>query len=381
MQAREKKTKPAPHSAEELEHLVGVVRSISDFPRMSKDEQEDLIESLLDYECYAQVIQLLKWRTQDPSARREQVLEDYCNLMKIYHEGLEDFDKVCEIAKACVRQLKLPFATVRLHLVERTLHPEDYQKQARLYHALSSAMPDAKQRVFLLCRLALIIEKKLFRESEVEPIYATIVKLDPYNIKALRFYRMWYGQEGDWEKAARQLQLLIQAYRYPQEKQRAAHELAQIYLYNMNKPELALETLDRHCSESPLDTSQTMVESLERLGLFEELITRLEHMSENAQTGSDRASILLKTGLIFAKIGQQEEARKRFTQALQIEPDHLQTHEALITSLIQSEQTEALTASLKQLVKHIKNRESRQRILQMTTELEALAGSSRSCRT
>ncbi len=367
------KNLPSPHSPEELEKLISLVRSISDFPQMSEEEQEFLVDSLMDYECYAQVIKILEWRSSEPGRSSDGALSDFCKLMMVHYEGLESFEKFCDVAERCVKTLKLPFATIRLHIADEILGPDNFEEQAKLYQSLAGSLPDISQRVLLLSRLALIVEKKLFRESEAEPIYRSIIRLDPLNIKALRYYRLWYGQGGDWEQAAKQLQSLIKAYRNPHEKHRAAHELAQIYLYNLNQPNLAKKTLETHCRDSRLDTRQTLVEALERLGDYEELIDCLDGLCERAGDRSERAAILQKKGLVCLKSGQYEKAKQSLHQSLSEDSHNLLTHEALITSLINLDQSEELERAIQSMAQASQSPTSRQKL----TNLASVVATSR----
>ena len=366
--------KPKPHSPEELESLIGLVRAVPDFPKMTREEQDDLLERLQDMECFAQALSLIEWRIKKTASSSDYLLNDYCLLMHILYNGLENFDRFCEVAEECVRSLKLNFSTIRLHISDEILGPNNYVEQALLYKYLAGAMADPGQQVLLLCRLALISEKKLFREAEVEPIYRSVISLEPLNIKALRFYRSWYGQGEEWNQAAKQLQNLIKAYRNPHEKQRAAHELAQIYLYNLNLPEKARQTLLTHCSESHLDTRQTLIEALERLDETEELIACLDDMKDRASNSADLAAILLKKGQTLINIGDFKEAELALRSSIEVEQSNLTAHEALISALIAQSKPKQLRLALESMAAQAESSTSRQILLDLAVSIHELYG-------
>jgi tetratricopeptide (TPR) repeat protein len=364
--------KLAPQSPSEIEKLVSLVRSISDFGKMSGAEQDGLIADLLDFECYSQTIKLLEWRSKRPEQSFDQKFADYRELMRIYYCGLEDFEKFIECAKLCTKQLSPTFAMIRMQIAEDILGPSHFEEHAKLYTAVWPDLADPIQQVLLLTRLALIKEKKLFRENDVEPIYAAILRIDPHNIRALRFYRMWHGQVGEWTQAAGYLTTLLKAYKNPNEKQRAAHELAQIHLYNLNQPERAKQILLAHCAESHLDTRQTLVEALERLDAYDELLECLDDMRAKAEDPSEVVAILLKKGQTLHTLGRYPEAEKNLRACVVLDPDNLLIHEAYVTSLISASKPAALRAALIDMAAHCKQPEGRQRLSNLAVSLNDL---------
>jgi tetratricopeptide (TPR) repeat protein len=325
---------------------MGLVRTIGDFPRMIQEEQDGLVSELLDYECYAQATRLLEWRVNSPDQSSNQRLVDFCTMMEIQFHGLEAFDVFLQTAKRCVAELALPFSSIRLLIADGILGPSQFLMHAQLYRMVADVLSDRSQHVLLLSRLALITEKKLFQEYEVEPIYKQIITLDPLNIRALRFYRMWNIQAGDWIAAAGHLHVLLKAYRNPNEQQRAAHELAQIYLYSLNQPGRARQILLAHCSDSHLDTRQTLVEALERIGSYDELLECLDEMHEKATSRHEIAAILLKKGQTLIKRDRFSEAEQCLSECLTFDPANLLIHEALISAQVAGNRPGAVVETL-----------------------------------
>src|SRR5688572_3561431 len=109
---------PQPHSPEEVNLLVGIVRSIPQFPQMIIAEQENLLKQLESYECYTQVASLLEWRINYAVTSESYRFADFIKLMRIQYLGLENFTKFAETAVKCVENLKLSFALTRIHIAE-----------------------------------------------------------------------------------------------------------------------------------------------------------------------------------------------------------------------------------------------------------------------
>jgi|GEM_PF-627162 len=340
---------PVPHSVEELEFLVAVGHNVRDFARLTRDEQNDLLRKLEAYECHGQVTGLLRWRMEHGVEGDEELFDDSLWLLRIQYLGLERFDDFLETACMCVKRLKLPFATVRLRISDDILGEDNWVEQAQLFRQVESNLVDSTQKVILLERLALIYEKKLFLENEVEPVFARILAIDPLNVKARRFYKLWYMQAMRWKDVADQLEALVTASRNAHERQRAGHELAQLHLYNLNDPARAREILAETCAGSTLDTRQTLLEALERLELYDELIDALTEAESHAADAQGRAAIRLKQGLVSMKAGKPAAAVEYLRQSIVNNPQLLLAYEALVSALIDSGRPAEIHAVLEDL--------------------------------
>jgi hypothetical protein len=376
MESIERRQPPVPHSQEEIELLVSLARNITDFPRMNLSEQDSLLYQLEAYECHAQIVKLLEWRIQHGQLTSTQAFADYIWLMRIQYLGLEKFSEFVYSAKKCISSLSLSFPTVRLHIAEEILGSENFEEQGQFYRNVLDSIPQTAQKVLLLERLALIYEKKLFRESDVEPVYRQILGIDPYNVKALRFFKLWYAQLGKWEEAAQQLSTLIVASKNPHERQRAAHEMAQIHLYNLNQPAEAREIIIEYCANSQLDTRQTFIEALERLEAFEELLEYLSQTESLVKENEERAFLRLKQGLVCLKASRMKDAILFFKDSIKFNQNSLLAYEALVNALIDTDNAKELVDTLNNLSEIVAFDSSRKAISEILKRAEPSAISS-----
>jgi hypothetical protein len=118
----------------------------------------------------------------------------------------------------------------------------------------------------------------------------------------------------------------------PFERQRAAHELAQIHLYNLNEPAKAREILEQHCSHSQLDINQTLIEALDRLGAVDELVVFLRKISRDLADEKEKAALELRVSTSCLKAARFEEARDAAMVALSLNPDSFLAHESLLSA-------------------------------------------------
>jgi len=347
-----------PQSQEEYKHLVGLVSSISDFPRMSQKEQNSLIRELEAYECYHQVDQLLRWRLSRPERTHPQLLQDYVWLMRVLYLGLDSFDAFVEVAKKFISELQVPFATIRLRVLDEILGPENYREHARLMSAVVGEIHEVSQKVLLLERLALVYEKKLFMETEFEAIYHQILKLDKTNEKARKFFKLSHMHNMEWAEAAEQLKVLVQHAENLQERVRYSHELAQLYLYNLNQPGAALELLRPLSIDYP-EVRHSLIEAFERLDLVDELLSALVSFERSSRDSEETSQFKFRRGNVLLKKGRIGEAVAAYRDALHLQPASLLIHESLVSALVELGSVQQLGDELERLRQQVKLDSSR----------------------
>lgn len=337
-----------PQSPEEYRHLVALVSSIADFPRMHQNEQNVLIRELESYECYRQVDQLLRWRLANPGASRQQLMQDFVWLMRVLYLGLDSFDSFLDVAKQYIRQLQVPFSTIRLHILDEILGTENFKEHAVVLREVLGEVQENSQKVLLLERLALIYEKKLFLETEYEPIYHQILALDKTNEKARKFFKLIHIHNMEWADAAEQLKVLAQHAGSIQERVRYSHELSQLYLYNLNQPGAALELLRPLAMQHP-EIRHTLIEAFERLDLVDELLSSLSSFERSSRDVEESGQFKFRRGCALLKVGRTDEAVKALREALQLQPGSLLIHESLISALLELGALDELSDELSRL--------------------------------
>lgn len=362
----------APGSKEEFEFLLGLVRNIQEFPRMNRSEQDELLSRLEAYECLAQVVKLLTWRISHGNPGRADVFSDYLWLLRVQYLGFEDFDAFLDTAIACVESTAIPFSLLRIHVADEILGSENYRAHARLYEVLVNSFTERSQQILLLERLALIYEKKLFLQADVEAAYRRLLDVDDNNIKALRYFRVLHLQFGQWEEAVHYLKRLVAAAGNSYERNRAAHELAQVYLYNMNSPQQARDAILEHNLDAYPEARQTLVESLERLGDFDELLRILTQVDLVTRDEKERAAVKLKICLLKLRKGFKHEALSYARDSVALAPENLLAHEALVSSLVEVDDIVGVTRALEGLIPHVNSQMSREVLGKLLTRAHGL---------
>ena len=273
--------------------------------------------------------------------------------MRTLYFGLERFDEFVDAACECATKVELTYLDIKMHIADGIIGDESWNEQAILYRKIAEKLSVPKEKVRVMERLALIYEKKLFLENEVEPIYSKIVNFDPFNVKARRFLKFVFMQSMKWKNAAEQLHAIMDGSQNEHERQRAAHELAQLYLYNLNDAAMSVELLKRHCANSTLDIRQTLLEAQERLGNFSELMETLQDLEKICTDSTELAGIKYKQGTVSLKAGNPGLAAEQLREAIDHNPQLLVAYESLIIALIDSGKPLGISSVLEMLEKEV----------------------------
>jgi tetratricopeptide (TPR) repeat protein len=358
---------------QELERLVNLGRNIKQYSGLGDLEKDSVIAELFDFECFSQAFSLLKHQllnSPQDSARSLKTLQKmaYAKLV-----GLEHEDDFLDVLRFALQKLEPSFETLRFHLVEHVSGAENFFLHVRVYKELSPFFKDTQLKVQCLERLALILEKKLFLEKEVEPVYREIIEIDKYNIKACRFYRVYYSHLLNWPEVAEMLERLLKIFPYKNEKQRTAHELAQVYLYQLGNPEKAEQILKEYCEDSFLDARQTWLDCYEKQSRFDDLANFLEKCSNDEKNLVLSSQLLHRKALVLLRNDKEEEAQKTLLASIEKDPTNLVAYESLAIFLAERKSIDKLLGLLKQLESQLRVENSRNSLQGIINRIEKIA--------
>jgi tetratricopeptide (TPR) repeat protein len=364
-------------NAEELQQLVQLGRKIKSFSQLSEFDQSSTVQILFDFECFAQAISLLKFRI-DSQLKAETpdqniLLSCFQNLAYAKLLGLEDEDGFISVLIHAAKSIPLSFDTFRFHLVEYICGSENYSLQMRAYKEVSQYLSPLEVRVQSLERLALVLEKKLFLEKEVEPVYSQILALDPNNIKACRFYRVYHSHLLNWSEAAEMLERLLNAFPFQHEKQRTAHELAQVYLYQLSDADKAEKILKQYCEHSFLDARQTWLDCLEKQNRFQELSEFLEQCSQQEQNKSLASQLLHRKAVAQMRLDSDDAVSQTLLRAIELDAKNYVAFETLAVFFAERKKLSDLSHTLVHFQKELSSETGKSTISAILERLEKLA--------
>jgi tetratricopeptide (TPR) repeat protein len=235
--------------------------------------------------------------------------------------------------------------------IRRPIFPdEEWEIQASLLEALVSTFVHKADQTRCLERIALIYEKKWLNEEKLYRAYAKLLKLDPNNIRALKYFKVISIQSQDWDQALGYLQRLLEVSRQNLDRFRHAQEMAAIELYHRNNPRMALQLLETYCKGSPLDDSAIAFDAHMRLEDYEGCLRILRRFLDANNIGEAGEVIHFRIGQLEEMRGQLNQAMFHYRESLRIDPEMVEAAERVILILLRQEQWEQVSLVLQSLM-------------------------------
>lgn len=352
----------------EVERVRKLVAQVDGAQALSAEQRAEMLETFEKHECWTPFFKMLKRQLDNASTRQ---LGDYVRLARVQNLYLEDVFAAAETCAAMVAELKLSYLRFSEEVLPRIVEFEDFAAEATLLSAVCDRFPSKADVVACLERLCMLYEKKTHNESQLSKTYEKLLHTDPRNVKALRYFKLAFTQNNDWEEVVGILRTLITCVTHPQELFRVAQELAAIYLYQLDMAEEAITVLDTHCEGSPLDTSTILFDAYQRLADWNGCLRVLRQCLLNVDDDLSRAVLHLKIASLHEQLGELDAALDDFTKAAKLWPSFLDAIEGIITiglakkdwkliqqwvgALAEKVQDERLGSQLKQALRRIQD--------------------------
>ena len=309
-----------------------VVRADSGDP-IDPNERAKLLDIFEDYECWGPFFRLLSSAIAEAP---EKSASNFIRLAKIQNKYLEDAFSAAETCANMVAELKLGYLRFIEEFLPQIVEFEDYIAEATILSSISDFLPSIPDQIACTERLCMLYEKKIHNETRLVSTYEKLLKLDPKNVRALRYFKLSYSQNNEWERVVEILKKLLAAVRQPKELFRVAQELAAIYLYQLDMPNDAIQTIESYCSDSPLDTSTILFDAYQRTSDWHGCLQVLRQSLLSTDSENIRAILHHKIGLLLLQVGSTEEATDNFLKAAKFSPKMLDSIEGIINICLQN---------------------------------------------
>lgn len=311
----------------EVEHVKKLVAQVDSGAALSAQARTEILETFEQFECWAPYFRLLKRCLQDPSTRQ---LSDYVRLARVQNLYLEDVFAAAETCAAMVVEMKIPYQKFTEEVLPQVIEFEDYSAEATILSAACDRFPEVTDHVQAIERLCMLYEKKTHNETQLGKTYEKLLAIDPRNVKALRYFKLVFTQNNEWEEVVGILRTLITCVKHQQELFRVAQELAAIYLYQLDMAEEAINVLETHCAESPLDTSTILYDAYQRMADWAGCLKVLRQCLLNVDDDSGRAVLHFKIGSLLEQTSDLDGAIENFTKSAKLWPQFLDAVEGII---------------------------------------------------
>ncbi len=311
----------------EVEQVKKLVAQVDSGAALSAPERASILESFEQFECWAPYFRLLKRCVQDPASRQ---LSDYVRLARVQSLYLEDIFAAAETCAAMVVEMRIPYQKFTEEVLPQVIEFEDFSAEATILSGACDRFPTAPDHIAAIERLCMLYEKKTHNETQLGKTYEKLLSIDAKNVKALRYFKLVFTQNNEWEEVVGILRTLITCVKHQQELFRVAQELAAIYLYQLDMAEEAINVLETHCADSPLDTSTILYDAYQRMADWQGCLKVLRQCLLNVEDDSGRAVLHFKIGTLLEQIGDLDTAIDNFVKAAKLWPQFLDAVEGII---------------------------------------------------
>ncbi|NDE14939.1 hypothetical protein EBZ80_08430 [bacterium] len=354
--------------------MLEALDRISSGQKLSQQDEQEALDELEAFECWKPIFRYLDQVIA--SGTPSSLAPAYARLIRIRLQYFDDVSTAQALAADLVRRCRLDFAGFRDKVLTDPVIPGMAAgPEAAVLDAVIDAFGSVSDRVQCLDRLVSVYEKKLFNEVRLHQVFEKLIQIDPDNVKALRYFKIAFSQNGDWEQVSRVLKRLLNVARSAQEKYRLAQDLAYNLVYHQDQPRDALVVLDRYCRESPLDVSQIEFDAAHRTGDRDRCINVLKAALSHVRDDAGRAIIHFRMAGLLRQLGQSRECERHLRESIATWPVFLDPFETLIQLFLEEQRWEDVGNTLNELANRIQDQELVAQVRQAAVRVQsAIAG-------
>ena len=335
--------------------MLEALERISSGQKLPLPAERDALDELEAFECWKPIFRYLD---QVIASGGPSLALAYARSIRMRLQYFDDVTTAQALAADLVRRCRLDFSGFREAVLSENVIPGMAARpEAAILDAVSDAFSSVSDRVLCLDRLVSVYEKKLFNETRLHQVFEKLIHIDPDNVKALRYFKVVFSQNGDWEQVSRVLKRLINVAKSPQEKYRLAQDLAYNLVYHQDQPRDALVVLDRYCRESPLDVSQIEFDAAQRTGDVDRCINVLKAALSHVRDDAGRAIIQFRMAGLLRQVGQSKESERHLRESIATWPVFLDPFEPLIQLFLEEQRWAEVGATLSELANRIEDPE------------------------
>lgn len=283
------------------------------------DAVEDLKVLALN-ECWQTYFEVYEFC--EPKLSRELSLELTASCLRHLVVDLENQAQAVSYLSKVILARQLTFNEVALDLIRKATEVDDSASESSILETALHSFASIEDKELALERLCMLYEKKLYQEDKLKLANEKLLKLNPNNIQGLRYLKNSALLHQRWQDLVPILERLLVALQHPEEKLRAALDLAAIHLYQLGSPKQCLAVLDQYGSER-IDTSKMRFHAFEALRSWDSCIGILNNSLEKSQDDEEKSAIHYYLGKIFDQKGDLREAYINFLKSSSLSPDHL----------------------------------------------------------
>jgi tetratricopeptide (TPR) repeat protein len=288
--------------------------------KVSAEELKSDLKILSSNECWNCYFRVFAWT--EPELSLESSIEITSQALRHLVVDLEDKDKAVAYLSKIMIARKLDFETVEHSLVKKSTESDDVAMEGSLLEAVVGYFQNAPDRELALERLCMLFEKRLHRDDKLSTTNERLLELNPRNIQGLRYLKNAALLHQNWNDLVDVLERLLEALEHPEEKLRAALDLAAVYLYQLGVPAKCIAVLDLYATER-IDTSKMRYHAYEAMQDWDSCINVLLKSLDRSFDDEERAAVHFYLAKIYSKKEDIREAYINFLKASSFTRDNL----------------------------------------------------------
>ena len=348
-------------SREDSQAIVqSILKNIDhDFSFYSDDNIKTSMQWLESYECWEYLLRVLDQRIQNEKIRSE---SDYLWMAKVFWHYLDDRDKGVNVLRRMVEDLSPDFFQFHKLVSSQLLLSNDFTDEIICLEQCEPAFKEKVDHIRCLERMCLLYEKKSYDEGKLDATFKKILSQDPANLKALRYFKSVYSQMQEWPQVVNILMQLFDSSPIVNDKFRIAQEMATVYLYHLDDAKSAIETLDKLCIGSPLDTTTIRYQANYRLKNWKGCLDILNKYLSSSVSKEKKPVISFKIGELKERMELVDEAIASYLQCLVFDPGFIDATENLIEIYIEKKDWDGIEHTLDRLSNCLADPSEQQRV-------------------
>ncbi len=347
------------------------VRALVDRARRSELDEEGTdyyLAIFSDFECWKPFFSVAKRAIDVADPGRALLL--YRQVAHAYLRGMSDSSLAAKTCVEAVQRLDVRFAEVKEKILAAIISPNDWATEAILLESVTDVFSHHEDKVNCLERLCVLYEKKLYCDQKLNEAYQKLLNLAPYNLKALKYFKMVFTQQHDWSEVVAVLEKLLQASTRQSDKFRVAHELAAVLLYQLDRPSRALDVLNNSCKDSPLDTSSVEFDARYRSSDWLACIQILNRLLNKTLNRGEHAVIAYRKALLFENLRDNDSVVRELESALAVSSNFLEPVEKLVSIALEKKDWKAVERLLFELESRVESPNLRVRCNEAVSRLK-----------
>jgi tetratricopeptide (TPR) repeat protein len=297
-----------------------ILKKWKTFDQTAFDDVGEDLKVLALNECWQAYFEVYEYC--EPKLGKELSVELTANCLKHLVVDLENQAQAASYLSKIILTRHLTFNEVAHDLIRRATEIDDAASEASILETVIHSFTSTEDKELALERLCMLYEKKLYLENKLKQANEMLLKINPQNIQGLRYLKNSALLHQRWNDLVPILERLLLALKHPEEKLRAALDLAAIHLYQLGSPKQCLVVLDQYGS-GRIDTSKMRFHAYEALRDWDSCIGILNSSLEKNLDDEEKSAIHYYLGKVFDQKGDLREAYINFLKSSSLSPDNL----------------------------------------------------------